>query len=530
MKNFIRFISMSIHKSIYGYIQKIQQFMLILLLLIFTGTFTVTSANNGKLKAGVAKVNITSIDGKGLVNDSLYARVLALDNGATKAVIVSLDVRAIGSKGPIKNDFLDIVRSQIQKDLGIQPTNIIVTATGVDQLAAIHGDRVRPDVDKLTVRAVKEAWQNMVPVRIGVGTGYEDRIMENRRLRLKNGKEWTIRHSNPLPPDEEVVGIGPVDPEIGVLRLDRKDGRTLAVVYNFACHAYQGVPNKGVTADFPGFASKVIEDNLSAGTIAIFLQGFQGDVTTVLYKDVNQPRNAEPLGNMLGLSTLQAARKIACKDSRNLSVISEILQLPVRTDVSERIESLEKEQEELLKSLTGTSLNVKTFIPLYIKYNLFGEYPSYYSHRYLHDEMTGRSDMENLDIENRRNLNKYLGNIYAMEKLTRIQGNMSILINQQKTLAELGKKTIEIEIQAIRIGDFVLVTYPGEPAVQIQLNIKKISPHKYTFLSAYSNGFIGYSPTEEHFKGEALEDTYSVLAPEWQKIYEEKVLEMLKRL
>ena len=77
--------------------------------------------------------------------------------------------------------------------------------------------------------------------------------MENRRLKLKNGKEWTIRHANPLPPDEEVIGIGPIDPEIGILRLTRKDGKTLAVVYNFACHPYQGVPNKVPTADFPGF-------------------------------------------------------------------------------------------------------------------------------------------------------------------------------------------------------------------------------------------------------------------------------------
>ena len=93
------------------------------------------------------------------------------------------------------------------------------------------------------------------------------------------------------------------------MRLDKKSGKTLAVVYNFACHPYQGIPNKGTTADFPGFASKVIEDNSSEGTIALFLQGCAGDISTVLYKDVNNPRDAEQLGNMLGLSTMQALKK-----------------------------------------------------------------------------------------------------------------------------------------------------------------------------------------------------------------------------
>ena len=50
-------------------------------------------------------------------------------------------------------------------------------------------------------------------LEIGTGSGYEDRITINRTLRLKNGKSWTIRHTNPCPPDEEVAELGPIDPE-----------------------------------------------------------------------------------------------------------------------------------------------------------------------------------------------------------------------------------------------------------------------------------------------------------------------------
>jgi hypothetical protein len=73
-------------------------------------------------------------------------------------------------------------------------------------------------------------------VTIGVGKGHEDHIMENRRMFLTSGREIDVRHAYSLPPNEEIVGTGPIDPEIGVLRLDKTNGDTLAIVYNFACH------------------------------------------------------------------------------------------------------------------------------------------------------------------------------------------------------------------------------------------------------------------------------------------------------
>ena len=138
--------------------------------------------------------------------------------------------------------------------------------------------------------------------------------MENRRLMLKDGRETDVRRAYSLPPDEDVAGVGPVDPQIGVLRLDRKDGQTLAVVYNFACHPILGATRQHHSADIIGFASKVIEENLGDGTVALFVQGCAGDINPVLYKDFSRPRDAERLGNMLGLSTLRAARRIQSRD------------------------------------------------------------------------------------------------------------------------------------------------------------------------------------------------------------------------
>ena len=473
--------------------------------------------------AGVAKVEITNQ--KALpINDPLWVKALVVKNGATTAVIITVDAVAIGEIGTIGNDYLGKVRTRIQKELNIDPTSVMINASHC------HGV-VCSDVDEKTFQAVKEAASHLVPVTVGTGTGQETRIMENRRLKLKNGKELDVRHAYSLPPDEEVAEVGPVDPQIGLLRLNKKDGQTLAVVYNFACHPIMGLPNGENTADITGFASKVIENNLSEGTIALFVQGCAGDINPASYKDVNIPRSAEPLGNMLGLSALQGLKKIKKEDGGPFKVIHETIGLP-RADLAERIEQLQAEQAKLLKSLKGTSLNLKTFVPLVVKYDLSSEFPSYYSHRYLHEKKMGRDDLQSLDAANRRNIKAYIENIYTMEALTRNQINMALLKKHHATNLAAERKPLEVEVMGIRIGDFVLVTFPGELTVEIGLNIKKASPHKHTFVAGYTNGYIYYTPTATQLlnRGGAQEDSDCLLAPEWQKIFEDKVAEILKKL
>jgi hypothetical protein len=481
------------------------------------------TAQAGQLRAGVAKVDITRIDA-GPVNGRLHARALVVTDDVTTAVIVSVDAVAIGEIGYIGNEYLGSVRSQLKKELNIAPTSVMINASHC------HGI-VCKDVAARTVQAVKEAAASLVPVHVGVGSGYEDRIMENRRLMLKSGREADVRHAYSLPADEEVAEVGPVDPEIGILRLNRVDGETLAVVYNFACHPIQGVPGGLNTADITGFSSQVIEDNLSEGTVALFVQGCGGDINPVFYKDVDHPRNAEPLGNLLGLSTLKALRKIECREDSRLTVVNQVIELP-RADLAERIGLMETERERLLRSLKGTSLSLKTFLPLVVKYNLSDEFPSYYSHRYLHDDQLGRQTLRHLDEENRRHIASYIRNIYTMEQLTRLQTNLRLLEKHQAHYVAGGKRMVDAELVGLRVGDFSLLTFPGELTVRIGLGLKARSAQKTTFIAGYTNGYLYYAPTADQLRnvGGAQEDSDCLLAPEWQAIFETKALQMLSEL
>ncbi len=475
------------------------------------------------LRAGAARVDVTHLEA-GPVNDPLYVKALGLRSGETTAVLNTVDAVAIGEIGPIKNDYLPTVRSRLQQELGIDPQCVLVNASHC------HGV-VCPDVADRTVQAVRTALEQLVPVRVGAGRGHEDRISQNRRLILKNGREIDVRPAYPLPPDDEIAAVGPIDPEIGLLRLDREDGRPLAVVYNFACHPIQGVPGGGNTADLVGFASRVIEENLDPDAVALFVQGCGGDINPIGYKAPDQPRNAEPLGQKLGLSTLRGLRGIECRDDDRLIIRQATLALP-RGDRSERIAQLESEQRRLANSLQGTTLNFKSFLPLAVKYQFSPDYPAAESHRYLHDAAQGVDDYPRLDADNRRQLAIYLRNIHIMEELTRVQANLALLRKHQARFIAAGSRTIDVELMALRVGDFALVSFPGELTVQIGLNLKAASPHDHTFVAGYTNGYIYYAPTSEQLMnvGGAQEDSDCLLAPEWQALFEARAQAMLRDL
>jgi len=475
------------------------------------------------LRAGVAVVNVTPDKPDEPVRDPILAKALIVEEDSHRAVLISLDLVML------PDSLVAEVRRSLQQQLGIDPSCVLLNASHN------HHDAIAPDLAARVIRAVKQASEKMVPARVGVGSGSEDRITVNRRLRMKDGKHWTIRRATPSPKDADVAGLGPLDPQIGLLRVDTLDGKPLALVYNFAGHAYGGVPGGGITADFPGFASRVIEAAWP-GAVALFLQGAAGDVTPIRYKDFDAPPPTELLGTRLGMSTLQAAQRISTGSQAKVRVIRETIQLPRRTDIPERIESLLAEQDKILTFFTGVgcgshgagvSLNFKSFLPLFVKQAVDPEHPAEAGYLYDEEERTGQSGLRHLDQENKQRIETYRQCVEKMERLIAVRTSLQYL---KENLDKHETGPIAADVQALRIGDFVLVTFPGEFFAEVGLRIKQRSPYPNTFVAGYSNGSIGYAPTADSYDKDTYEDSLTRLAPQWQELYEGKALEMTRRL
>ena len=243
------------------------------------GQFAVAS----NLRAGVAKIDITPSDVRGFtvvghrrevngVRDRLRAAVLVLDNGSTKAAIVTLDV--IGAW----EEMVGAARQRIETETGVPAANILVAAAhghsgpGFKEHPRWAGELI----DRLGA-AAKEAAGGLRHVSVGYA---EDRIGFGINRRKVIAGRAVLR----LNPE------GPNDPRVKVLRFD--DGRSLtplAVVMHAVCHPCfftwgdngsppypHGYPQ--LSADFPGEAQSFVEMCYAQRTAALFLQGCAGDI------------------------------------------------------------------------------------------------------------------------------------------------------------------------------------------------------------------------------------------------------------
>jgi neutral ceramidase len=243
------------------------------------GQFAVTS----NLKAGVAKIDITPPDAAEIkivghvrqisgVRDPLRAGVLILDDGETKAAIVTMDT--IGAWEGMVRD----ARARIEAETGVPAANILVAAShNHSGPGYVENMRWAADLIKKLAAAAKQAATNMKPVSIGYG---EDRIS----FGINRRKTYDGRAVVSLNPD------GPNDSRVKVLRFDDGSSLTpLAVIMHAVCHPCfftwgdkgsqpypKGYPK--MSADFPGEAQTFVEMCYAQKTSALFMQGCAGDI------------------------------------------------------------------------------------------------------------------------------------------------------------------------------------------------------------------------------------------------------------
>ncbi|WP_339710642.1 neutral/alkaline non-lysosomal ceramidase N-terminal domain-containing protein [uncultured Kriegella sp.] len=239
--------------------------------------------------ASVSKVNITPESPQWLlgygprkssgIHDSIYHRIVAMDDGINKFVLVSSDICVLS---PAE---YDRIATKIENKYGVGPLNFWWTVThthsapevGPPGLPAVFmGDRYQHEansayttqVAEKLLKGISQALENLEPARLGVGWGFS-RANINRRAINVDGKA-----SLGMNPD------GAVDRRIGLLRLDREDGGTLALISNYAIHGtVLGGENLKISGDAPGIVSEYVEKKI--GAPVLFINGAAGNIAPI---------------------------------------------------------------------------------------------------------------------------------------------------------------------------------------------------------------------------------------------------------
>ncbi len=202
------------------------------------------------------------------VHDPIMARAVMLDDGETKAVIVSCDL--VG----LEMSDVDEIHSRITETCRISASNILLTCThthsGPATLSPSGPDAPWPE--KPDQVWLSEAKAKIVEMASGLASALIP-------ARLSRGSTT-------------VGGIGynreseehPIDETLGVIGIDSADGRVIATIINYATHAVVlGSENLEYSADFPGAAVRHVAR--LRGGIGMYLQGACGDVNPVVYRD-----------------------------------------------------------------------------------------------------------------------------------------------------------------------------------------------------------------------------------------------------
>ena len=222
----------------------------------------------GSLRVGAARVDITP-DEKSLpqgfegINDHIFARAIVIDDGRSRAALVTVDA------GALSTDTWSQVSRRAEAELKIPSAQLLLTATHTHSVP--FGNRA--DLPPRIFAAISQAAARLEPARLRYGTGVSY-INVNRNLIDPNTHRWWEG------PNYE----GASDKTVAVLRFETPDSRPIAVYYNYAVHGVLNGQLDKISGDIPGAASRYIEDSLDDTAVAVWSTGASGDQNPIYFQ------------------------------------------------------------------------------------------------------------------------------------------------------------------------------------------------------------------------------------------------------
>jgi len=233
------------------------------------------AAAAGQLQAGAAKVDITPAENSLPKNfhgvlDPLFARAIVVDDGSTRAAMVTID------SGAVPPQLWTNLSERAERELRIPKHQLLLTATHTHSVPWTPAEGYE---DKI-FDAMRKAAAALKPARMANGTGVSY-ININRNLIDRETNRWW----------EGPNYDGASDKTVAVVRFDTLEGEPIGVYFNYGVHAVLTGTLDLVSADLPGAASNYIEQDLGNGAVAVYGNGAAGDQNPIFFNQTYELRD-----------------------------------------------------------------------------------------------------------------------------------------------------------------------------------------------------------------------------------------------
>lgn len=431
--------------------------------------FDLQAADEAKpvLRAGAAAVDVTPLEfplnmpggfspnpATG-AHDPFHARALVLDDGRTTLALVVVDTLGMGRE-PI-----DEAKAIASKECGIAMDKILVSSTHThsgppsntkegNAPAVAYRKRLVEGV----ARSIIEAHKQLRPAAVGAAAHPLPDEVFNRRWFMKPGKlplnPYGLLDQVKMNPGTDSAVLdrpaGPTDPLVTILSVvEPKGKKPIAVYANYSLHYVGGAPQGLMSADYFGEFARVMPSRVRGDErfVAMLSNGTSGDINNIPFPMGQPPRPPrEPFEQirLVAAKTADAAWHARQKIKEHRS--------DARLGMVERLVTLQ------LRKPTPAQLQAAKDV-LSIK-----------------DE----------------------AKIAELPRLAQEYARRAVSIAAQE------ESTIDVQIQAIRVGDLAICCIPFETFCEIGLSLKDSSPFETTMVVGLANSRHGYLPTPEQHR------------------------------
>ena len=271
----------------------------------------------GELKAGVARINITPDHTRFPVHDNVNARALVFEVAGKRLAFVSVDLGIFTSEQLV---------TTCKERFGLSQMVLSSSHTHSDP-----GGGHKDFYEKQIIQVLDDATRNMFPARIAAGHRSFPQLGFNRLVVREDGhsRESWVSDDHYLCENPDRIPFGPVDPEVGVIKVEDSQGQPRAIIMNYACHADVVCQNYAVSADYPGVACRKVEQAFGTNLVCLFVQGAAGNIESLIISSrrtgPDDPfqtdyNSIERVGHLLSYETIKLARSLTPKAGKETTL------------------------------------------------------------------------------------------------------------------------------------------------------------------------------------------------------------------